>query len=358
MDTLARLLKSLFCCFLAISSFTLHCRGDSPLPRTWFEAYERLNRFSEAKEKHWPSSHLSIQADGAVHCLLPNDGEFVRLGIDIVKYESSGGGWMLSRVLNAPNPSLNDRTIQFEPGIYAGMVSSTVELVSRYHAPIVWFEVSIPDKLATSRNSKSARVFNEISPPKEPSLLWPNQRIVDFIDLAGLFDRRAPMELSKENKVVSPSATLRIRNDGVLERELFSDPKFETALRLYIYRYNELVVNRPAAGQTRFTLKNEGYGSYRAFLCVEGPQGAMPVSNLLNFPLFPDGEGQIHCIPDDRNQNKIPDFFEGSDMPPREYQELTVLWKRWWYSLNRNLNRDSVDGMWLIVHPALQDRSE
>lgn len=336
--------------FGCLAQFTLgvcHGQSVSELPASWLEAYERLNRFIDAKQEHWPNSHLNITRDGTVDYCLTNNQANTRLSMDVIEFGARGGGWTLVRNIKTAPGSLNDKTIRLNPGIYAGSMS----LSGKFCEPIVWFEVTYADKLSVSKKSKSDRIFTEIAPPLEPHLVWPNQRINYFIDLHALSTEFSRREILRENNVVQPSAVLRIRNDGVLERELFEGANYESSLRWYVYRYNELIVNRSASGETDLKI-DTGYGSYRAFLCVEGLDGVLPVSNILRFPLFPKGTDQVRCIPEDQNANQVLDMLEGLVPKSQKQYELLMLWSEWRYELQSKLDRLSISTDNLIVHPA------
>lgn len=344
-----------FCC--CVAQFCAQAQNHHEyldLPDAWAQSYKRLNNFVEYKQKNWPNSHLSIQKDGTVDYILPNDENTIRLALQLDELGERGSGWQLSRVLKSANASLNDRSIKLAPGTYAFAVKSSTQFSQQYHEPIVWFEVTHSEQVSAARNLKSDRIFREIPPPKAPSLLWPNQRINYFIDLASLTEKSIRTKLLVENTLITPNAKIRIRNDGIIERELFADPSYELPLRWYIYKYNELIVNCAASGQTEFKIDYD-FGTYRALLCVEGPDGILPVSNILHFPLFPDVKGQLRCIPQDLNTNNIPDPLEETDRLPIKQEELINVWKVWMYSLRGNLNQDSIETIWLTVHPAATD---
>lgn len=315
------------------------------LPESWQKSYDRLNRFIATKKEYWPNSHLIFSSDGSFDFSLTNNELNSRLALNLDELGARGGGWQLERVVNSVPDSLNDRSIRLNPGIYA----ASMRTLGKFNEPIVWFEVKYSEKASVSRKLASDRVFHEIPPPRNPKSLWPNVRINYFVDLHASSNVSAKRNLFERNKIVTPSATLLIRNDGVIERELFKDPKYEAIIRWYIYKNNELIVKQPAEDQN-FIEINHGYGTYRAFLCYEGPEGILPVSNILRFPLFPDNQ-QLYCIPKDSNNNQLPDVIE-AELNSQRKSELYALWNTWRYHLRNHLNQNSMSTSDLIVQPA------
>jgi hypothetical protein len=110
------------------------------------------------------------------------------------------------------------------------------------------------------------------------------------------------------NKRVDPAIILKLHQDGRMSRALLAG-EVEHLLAWRMYRDGRLVENGSATGSAEWPVRY-GWGDYRVFLGVEGPHGFMPVSNLLEFPLFPTEKGQVEVIPADQNRNEIPDLLE------------------------------------------------
>jgi hypothetical protein len=170
---------------------------------------------------------------------------------------------------------------------------------------------------------------------------------------------------------VKPSVTLRLTNRGVVERERLVEEAAERLLRWRVYYDGRLIEKGSAAGVTRFETA-KGLGTYQVFAGVEGPSGFMPVSNLLEYPLFPeaggsyaiftvdaDSNGTPTCVAEllaqpkagavndaedaDLDNDGLPDREEGT-LPAREPKgplnandrQLLDLWRSWSYELKNS----------------------
>jgi hypothetical protein len=132
---------------------------------------------------------------------------------------------------------------------------------------------------------------------------------------------------------VKPDVILRLEMHGAVRRERLANEVAEKLLRWRIYRDGKLVDRSPASG----VIQREtdlGPGTYSVWLGVEGPGGFMPVSNLLHYPLFPDGSGKDVVIPAESRRKGVPDFLESLPAKDARRRELFELWESWKYDLN------------------------
>jgi len=211
---------------------------------------------------------------------------------------------------------------------------------------------------------KHAPRVRRIASPAKDDEVWPNERMLLYLDFQ-IFPKGHPWDIEKANRKVTPAVTLRLDRRGRIERDLLPDEAAERLLRWRIYRQGRLVGRGSATGVARLTA-DFGPGTYQVWLGVEGPAGFMPVSNLLEYPLFPDASGENVVIPADADGDKIPDFLQkmvavGSGKPgdgdldndgiPDAQEsaagllhgkasgtslerELVELWRAWAYDLN------------------------
>jgi hypothetical protein len=148
-----------------------------------------------------------------------------------------------------------------------------------------------------------------VPPPGADEDFWPNERLFLFRDFH-IFPGGHPWDIEAVNRRVTPAVVLRIRQDGLVTRNLLPEAE-ERLLRWRVYKDGKLVEKgAPAAGAEWRTA--HGDGNYQVCLGVEGPTGFMPVSNLLFFPLFPAGEGKLEVIPADSEGDGIPDVLKGA----------------------------------------------
>ena len=87
-------------------------------------------------------------------------------------------------------------------------------------------------------------------------------------------------------------------------------------------------------------------------LVVEGPHGSMPVSNIMQYPLFPGTDGRCRIVPPDNDGDGLPDFLDAdpgvpavgpppiwmrasddSLINPAADKTLVALWRRWTYDI-------------------------
>lgn len=145
--------------------------------------------------------------------------------------------------------------------------------------------------------------------------------------------------LKSTNQIAKPGVKLKLHNDGVIQRHLFNDEKMEDLLFWRIYKYNDLIYKESAANQEIFSM-DFGTGTFRAMIVIEGPFGSMPVSNIIEFPLFPSKEQGFECLPIDSDHNELPDFIE--PVVEKRAQRIVVskaeiqllrIWNAWKYRI-------------------------
>ena len=255
-------------------------------PTSWIEAYERFEAYIAAREANWPKNILRISEDGKATTTIPSP-QTPTEHFGVVTYKH--GRRNLSGLLKAEF-DLHARAQIFEPGIYAAYVDAATMLGYQAILPIVWFEVSEP---AAPRGGRGFRLIN---PPRPGEEVWPNERLRLFLDFHIFPKRHHPDAIRKANSKVAPAIKLNLQNDGAIERELLDDPAAERLLRWRIYRNGELVERSSAEGVKRIETAR-GTGTYQVLIGVDGPTGFMPVSNVLEYPLFPRPDGRSALVP-------------------------------------------------------------
>ena len=131
--------------------------------------------------------------------------------------------------------------------------------------------------------------------------------MLHFLDF-DIFPHGSPSHLHTGSRKVTPVVHLKLDNHGIVERDLLPNAGAEQLLRWRIYHNGRLVRRDSAAGITHIDT-NLGSGTYQVWMGVEGPNGFMPVSNLLEYPLFPDASGNKVVVPVDTDGDGMPDFF-------------------------------------------------
>ncbi|MFD2256312.1 hypothetical protein ACFSSA_06475 [Luteolibacter algae] len=339
---------ALVCCLLHPVHLS-HGQGEENPYRNWPEqwvlAYKRLDTFIKAKDLYWPTSDLTISEDGEIHHSLSiNTTSSEHLTLCLFEYGSGSSEWAISTSTNSSEHG-NRYLPKLNPGTYVALIRSFGTLGYQYHFPIVYLEVNHGDASA-QKQSTSGLVVRTIRPGGAGLPDWPDRRVCVFSDFHVARDHRNPNDLKHRNELVDPSVVLALHNDGVIRRELLPEPELEKQLYWRIYKYNKLVATRPAAGQSSIAVA-DGIGSYRVFLCVNGPTGFMPVSNMISFPLFPSSDGGVECVPADKNRDNIPDAIaqiidHGDGNPSRDpdRDEMMIrLWSDWKWTLTAGLQK-------------------
>ena len=276
-------------------------------PDGWVEAYGHFERFIAGRNATWPSSGLEISEDGTISH-----------AVRVAKSRSESAyfylfhhGWDILAVQVADH--LGDH-YSYIPGNYVAAIRVSTASGYQYIYPLVSFEIvkPPPDALLPEPGGFPFRIRVQ-PPPADPESAWPNERLLQFLDFH-IFPRDPrlgpdhPWRIEKRNNKVAPPVTLTLDNHGHVERELVKEANAEQLLRWRIYHNGWLVRRDSAAGITRADL-DVGPGTYQACVGVEGPGGFMPVSNILEFPMFPDVAGKNVVIPSDTDGDGIPDFF-------------------------------------------------
>ena len=307
-------------------------------PEQWVAVYERFEAFAKAKKMHWPDSHLWIGASGKVEHTLRYEGTgTASTSLVITEFGPAGGGWVLHRNLEMRD-DLNSSKFRLAPGTYAAQVKSFSELGFQYHEPLIWFQVTeSPEDVSL----KGGLRFQNLNVPVSDETRIPNQRLTNFLDFHVFTARRNPNTISQTNQVVDPAVELRIENDGTIHRSKLLNLEWDTLLRWRIYKNNDLIDQGEVLPDQERKI-DSGQGSYHVFLVVDGPAGWLPVSNVLNFPLFPADGDTLACIPEGSDRNKIPDRIESIHSKLKQNQNISeserhtlALWHVWKWEIQQ-----------------------
>jgi hypothetical protein len=275
-------------------------------PRGWSELYQRFENYLAARRQYWPPSGLQIDEDSVIIHSVPHaPSRTEHLSIEVVER-----GCHILTLAMASRLLAQGRERWIDPGVYAACLRSSGPLGYQHHFPIVWFEViKLPTPVDVHLAGGNTAKLRTIEPPGAGEQMWPNERLLSYLDFHVFDAHRNPNDIRKANLRANPAAFLRVNNHGVIERELIPDEGAEQLLRWRIYHEGKLVEKGTAAGVVRYEVRY-GVGSYNVLLGVEGPTGFMPVSNLLEFPLFPDDSGSNVRVPADSDHDGIPDYVE------------------------------------------------
>ncbi len=273
-----------------------HAENPDPFvewPDGWRSAYARFHDFADAQRRLWPRSEAEILPDGSIHHGIPITEtttehittEFFHNGVSIL---SSGG----------TDGILDDSLARFfQPGRYTLAIKTSGSLDYQYAFPIDRFEI------ADDRRS----VRKAAEDPSEA--VWPNERILSFFNFHVL-PHRNPNDIREVNAKVSPTLRLDLTNSSEVRRELLTD-QAERQLVWRIYHQGALIEDGPAGGVLAKQMTG-GPGTYQVLLGIDGPDGFMPVSNFLEFPLFPSAEGSLVVRPEPSEENGgVPSFLVG-----------------------------------------------
>ncbi len=286
---------------------------QADLPEAWAAANVRFEDFISARAELWPPANLAILPDATVIHEVPireSRTEHLTLAI----YQE--GSLALSTIIGDPG-SFIDKVKMLSPDVYTLCVLSSGPLGYQHHYPIVRFELVV-DEVQGSQERKARMVT--LHPPIDPEEMWPNERLLLFRDFH-VFPKRNPFEIRGANEKVSPAVLLQVHENGVVERALL-DPLYEQHLVWRIY-HNGLLVNRSEADGVARLDTDRGPGHYLVLVGIEGAGGFMPVSNFLEYPLFPGGAGHNVIFPS--QTNGMPDFLIDRS-PPDQMQNLRESW--------------------------------
>lgn len=277
-------------------------RGDfDGWPPGWVSSYRRFEDFITVRRASWPAANLQILPDGMItHEVRLWESRSEHLTLDVFR-----DGQLILGMGMADHLLGQGRSGTFVPGTYAACLKASTSVGYQYLYPLVWFEVE--PRAENAANAGRDPRIRIIEAPVRSDALWPNERLLQFLDF-DIFPRGHPWDIEKVNRKVQPNAVLRLSAEGVIERALFSDPVWESQLHWRVYHEGRLVEKGAGGGAARWETKS-GPGTYHVWLGVEGPGGFMPISNMLSFPLFPSG-GKYVVVPPDANGNAMPDLLE------------------------------------------------
>lgn len=252
-------------------------------PESWQQSYKRFQSFIDTRDRIWPNSNLSITSKGKVTYSLRefqakkhhsyniyNEG-FSRLS------RNSKGHFEITKI--------------FEEGNYLIDIKAHTKIGYQHFPPLL--------QLTINRNESGEKQCLITATPDNDSL-WPNWRALSFIDYHTLKGHHSSL-IYEENKRVTPSISLKVDHQAQLRRPLLHDENAEKALRWRIYHKGKLAESGVAKKEL-IKPCNYGTGYHLAFLCIEGPQGMMPVSNIVTYYVQPErSRAQNSLI---RNKNK------------------------------------------------------
>jgi hypothetical protein len=284
-------------------------------PQTWKETYHRFENYNAACEKSFSRPNLEILPDGRIfHTvqLFRDRAEH----LDVVTYRNGyGAGWG-GRDPETPLFS-NNGARWYPPGIYAATLMSCGMAGYQNLYPMVWFEV-LPGEPGRDGHQTGDLAVRMVEPPAKTDEVWPNERLLKFLDFH-VFPNHNPTEIYKKNAKVSPCVTLGLTNSGTITRDKL-EPSLEKLLHWRIFHNGHLIEGGSANNSSQFNA-DRGPGTYQAFVGLEGPNGFMPVSNFLQFPLFPEKSGKNAVFPSATNAHRFPDFLL-EILPPDQLNEL------------------------------------
>jgi hypothetical protein len=301
-----------FCVSCAWSSAAdpaaLRAQDFTGWPAGWIEAYRGFEEFIAVRRTFWPDPALQIHENGEVdHNLHQAPTRSTRLGLvlycDGQEVAEVGVDRKPAGDAEMPNIFAYAQVRQRGSGIYRAGIRASTPQGYQHVFPWIWIEIALKP---TSENSQG--MVHPIASPGRDEDFWPNERLFLFRDYHIFPKKYNPFDINSGNRRVVPGILLKLHQDGRMTRALVSD-EAERLLTWRIYRDGRLVESRSATGSAEWPVRY-GWGDYRVFLGVEGPRGFMPVSNMLEFPLFPSSNGQVEVIPADANRNEIPDRVE------------------------------------------------
>ena len=269
-------------------------------PDGWIDTYHRFEKFISAQKEGLPESDLEISPTGGIQTSLPAEVDrethttvvFYHEGADILEMG-------LSKDLFGQG-----RQSFFPPSTYAVCLKTCGTLVGyQFRYPLTWFQT---ERAKADHFGKDHLTIRVIEPPQPADDYWPNERLLRFCDFLVL-PKNNPLIFLRKNHKVTPSVDLAVTNAGVIQRTKLDD-SMEKYLRWRIY-YNGRLIEKGVATGDLHHATTQGPGTYVAFVGVEGPNGFMPVSNHLQFPLFPERNGSMAVLPTASNGDGVPDFL-------------------------------------------------
>ncbi|CAN5347723.1 hypothetical protein BH23VER1_BH23VER1_20840 [soil metagenome] len=265
--------------------------SEEQWPAAWREAYAHFQDFIRLREHVWPQSHLEISEDGDVTSA---DSLSVQWRQSFSFFRD--GEERLSRTRTATH-----LTKLFRPADYQACVEVLTPLGYQHLPPLLHVR-GVADETGAVRWISS--------PAPEGDGRWPNWRGLLFLDFHVMPASRNPNDIHDQNSRVSPAVRLQVDRDAVLRRPLFGDESFEDPLHWRIYRRGELRESGKASGAAQYAC-DFGPGFHLAFLAVVGPDGFLPVSNLVPFFVHEGTKDERpSLLPADTDGDRIPDYLE------------------------------------------------
>lgn len=124
-----------------------------------------------------------------------------------------------------------------------------------------------------------------------------------------VFSNGHPFDIYNRNDKVLDSVLLQIDSRMRIHKTLVQDKVGLGVADFVLYRTGKEILREPLGKETYQINKP---GRYQAIAVVNGPQGEMIVSNILEFHIHPDGTETGSLIPEDSDKDGIPNYVEKS----------------------------------------------
>ena len=296
-------------------------------PENWANTYRHFEKFIAAQYANVPTTDLTLSPRGEVQTDLPGEIDpqrfpqrhttiaFYKNGAEILEMQLKGGLFS------------EGRNRLFPPGTYATCLVTCDELAGyQFRHPLRWLQVNHARfGMENDIQTEGPLAVQMIAQPEPGGDFWPNDRLLRFRDFQVL-PHYNPLQSFRENRRVSPNVTLAVSNSGTIQRDKL-DAALEKLLRWRIYHNGRLVENGWATDDIRHAAVR-GMGTYVAFVGVDGPTGFMPVSNLLQFPLFPERNGSLAVCPSTTQEAGVPDcLFDALDPEQMNRLRRSIGWR-------------------------------
>lgn len=273
-------------------------------PEGWRKAYERFESFLRIQREFFPDSDLNVSSEGKIS-INPKWLQSDKSGESLtMTFYGSGTDFLemgfTEKLLAEGRPRL------FGDGSYAACLRTRGFLGYQYVLPVFRFAVSWSKETEVSGKESVARIRKIEVPAGEEERLWPNERLLYFWNFI-IFPQENGFFPMEKNTKVSPDIRLWVSENGVITRNAV-DAEAEKVLRWRIFKNGRLIGERSAKGELSTSI-SDGPGAYCVLVGVNGPNGFMPVSNFLMFPLFPREDGNTEMMPEARPDG-IPKFLE------------------------------------------------
>ena len=299
-------------------------------PNGWKKAYTRFQSFVNIRSKTWPKSTLGIDANGILSFKpLPVIQQGRHAGI--LTYHS---GYTQPVSFSGKPLSLTRRYSQ--NGIISACVRGFTDVGYQHFGPLI--------RVSMKKNAQGIPVFSLIKEEKHDTY-WPNWRGLLFIDFQTL-GKQHPTLIYEKNTRVSPAISLKVDHQGNLRRKALPNASAEQALSWRIYHKGKLKEKGTASNQVKKNCGSQA-GHYIAWLAIEGPDGMMPVSNIVTFYIYPekyrtdnslieardsDNDGKPDILEvvhgtNPNNPNDAPIKNHSSHLPRRRYFQSEMSWE-------------------------------